>query len=71
MWDFMCCGLSSISGNLCAGLENGLEFEMIYKKFAIEIGRHLDVTYFKFCKMVDKFALNREVYPFRKLSHQK
>ena len=33
----MCCGLSSISGYLCAGLVNGLEFEMIHKKFAIEI----------------------------------
>ena len=44
---------------LCAGLVNGLEFEMIYKKFAIEIGRRLDVNYIEFCKMVDKFAQNR------------
>ena len=44
--------LLSISGYLCAGLVNGLEFEMIYKKFAIEIGRRLDVNYIKFCKMV-------------------
>ena len=32
---------------------------MIYKKFAIEIGRRLDVNYIEFCKMVDKFAQNR------------
>ena len=32
---------------------------MIYKKFAIEIGKHLDVNYIEFCKMVDKFAQNR------------
>ena len=32
---------------------------MIYKKFAIEIRRRLDVNYIKFCKMVDKFAQNR------------
>ena len=51
--------LSSISGYLCADLVNGLEFVMIYKKFAIEIGRRLDVNYVKFCKMVDKFAQNR------------
>ena len=57
--DIMCCGLSSISGNFCVSLVNGLEFEMIYKKFAIEIGRRLDVNYIEFCKMVDKFAQNR------------
>ena len=59
--DSPCCSyiLSSISGYLCAGLVNGLEFEMIYKKFAIEIGRRLDVNYIEFCKMVDKFAQNR------------
>ena len=32
---------------------------MIYKKFAIEIGRCLDVNYIEFCKMVPKFAQNR------------
>ena len=55
----MCCGLLFISGYLCAGLMNRLEFEMIYKKFAIEVGRRLDVNYIEFCKMVDKFAQNR------------
>ena len=67
----MCCGLSSISGYLCAGLVNGLEFEMIHKKFAIEIWRRLDVNYIEFCKMVDKFAQNRESIPSEKLSRQK
>lgn len=38
---------------------NGLEFEMIYKKFAIELGRRLDVNYIEFCKMVDRFAQDR------------
>ena len=71
VWDIMCCGLSSISGYLCAGLVNGLEFEMIYKKFAIEIGRRLDVNYIGFCKMVDKFAQNRWDDPTGKVSLQR
>jgi Ca2+-binding EF-hand superfamily protein len=41
------------------GLVNGLEFEMIYKKFAIELGRRLDVNYIEFCRMVDRFAQDR------------
>ena len=71
VWDIMCCGLSSISGYLCAGLVNGLEFEMIYKKFAIEIERHLDVYYIEFCKMVDKFAQNRLDDPTGKVALQR
>ena len=68
----MCCGiLFTISGYLCAGLVNGLEFEMIYKKFAIEIGRRLDVNYIEFCKMVDKFAQNRWDDPTGKVSLQR
>ena len=71
VWDIMCCGLSSISGYLCAGLVNGLEFEMIYKKFAIEIGRCLDVNYIEFCKMVDMFAQNRWDDPTGKVALQR
>ena len=71
MWDIMCCDLSSISGYLYAGLVNGLEFEMIYKKFAIEIGKCLDVNYIEFCKMVDKFAQNRWDDPTGKVAPQR
>ena len=44
---------------------------MIYKRFAIEIGRRLDVNYIEFCKMVDKFAQNRWEDPTGKVSLQR
>ena len=67
----MCCGLLPISGYLCTGLVNGLEFEMIYKKFTIEIGKCLDVNYIEFCKMVDKFAQNIWDDPTGKVAQQR